>query len=99
MGTTNCVGIKNLFSPLCIYGGRINFLNIWKTNNDPKVIGRFYYNYLQESRGMYLGKTDNRYSSRQPSIDVRIAYVMPLLNNELQCNLGNMWDKIYTGLY
>ena len=27
------------------------------------------------------------------AIDVRGAYVTPELNNELQCNVGNMWEK------
>jgi hypothetical protein len=49
---------------------------------------------------MYLCKTVNIDSSRQPSIDVRSAYIMPLLKNELKYNLGNMLDKIYNhGLY
>ena len=26
-------------------------------------------------------------------IDVRGPYVTPELNNELQCNVGNMWEK------
>ena len=32
---------------------------------------------------------------REKVIDVRGAYVTPELNNELQCNVGNMWEKIY----
>ena len=105
-GHDKLCGYQKSVFPLCIYGGqdtysgRINFLKIWTTNNDPKVIGRFYYNYLQENRGMYLCKTVNIDSSRQPSIDVRSAYIMPLLKNELKYNLGNMLDKRYNhGLY
>lgn len=46
--------------PLCVYGGldtysgRLNFLRIWYTNNDPVVIGRFYLEYLYESKGRYI---------------------------------------------
>ena len=32
-------------------------------------------------------------------IDVRGAYVTPELNNELQCNVGNMWEKFTLYLY
>ena len=34
--------------------------------------------------------------SSEPSIQInlRSAYVTPVSNNELQCNLGNMWGKI-----
>ena len=28
------------------------------------------------------------------AIDVRGPYVTPELNNELQCNVGNMWEKL-----
>ena len=50
---------KAMFS-LCIYGGqdtyssRINFLRIWTSNNNPKIIGRFYLDYLYESRGRII---------------------------------------------
>ena len=27
-------------------------------------------------------------------IDVRGPYVTPELNNELQCNVGNMWENL-----
>ena len=33
------------------------------------------------------------------SIDVRVPYVTPELNNELQCNVGNMWEKFTLHLY
>ena len=32
-------------------------------------------------------------------IDVRSPYITPELNNELQCNVGNMWEKITMYLY
>ena len=32
-------------------------------------------------------------------IDVRSPYVTPELNNELQCNVGNIWGKITLYLY
>ena len=32
-------------------------------------------------------------------IDVRGPYVTPELNNELQCNVGNMWEKFTLYLY
>ena len=48
---------KSMFPP-CIYAGqdtyssRINFLRIWTSNNNPKIVGRFYLEYLYESSGM-----------------------------------------------
>ena len=51
---------KSMFPPLCIYGaqdtysGRIQFLRIWTSNNDPNIIGRFYLDYLFESKGKRL---------------------------------------------
>ena len=47
---------KSMFS-LCIYGGldtysgRMNILRVWTSNNNPKVIARFYFEYLFKSRG------------------------------------------------
>ena len=35
----------------------------------------------------------------QNSIDVRGPHVTPELNNELQCNVGNMWEKFTLYLY
>eukprot|EP00794_Sanderia_malayensis_P010334 gene10334-11409_t len=46
---------KSMF-PLCIYGGqdtyggRINFLHVWTTNNDPLLIGRYCLDYLYQNR-------------------------------------------------
>lgn len=51
-----CEYQKAMF-PLCIYGAqdtysaRINFLRIWTSNNNPKIIGKFYLDYLYERRG------------------------------------------------
>ena len=60
-----CGHQKSMF-PLCIYGGqdafsaRMNFLRIWTTNNDPKVIGRFYFDYLYKSRGKEIWEDNLR---------------------------------------
>lgn len=46
--------------PPCIYGGQhpysscINFLRIWTSKNNPKITGRFYLEYLYESRGIKI---------------------------------------------
>ena len=51
-------GYQKSTFPLHIYGGmdtfsgRMHFLRVWTTNNDPNVIGRFYYEYLSESKGI-----------------------------------------------
>lgn len=56
-GHDKLCGYQNSTFPLCIYGAqdtysaRIQFLRIWTTNSDPKIIGRFYLDYLFESRG------------------------------------------------
>ena len=56
-GPDKMCGYQKAMFPLCIYGaqdtysGRINFLQIWTTNNDPRVIGRFYLDYLYDRRG------------------------------------------------
>ena len=46
--------------PLHIYGGqdtfsnRVNFLRIWKSNNNPEVVVQFYFDYLWETKSKYL---------------------------------------------
>ena len=58
-GHDKLCGYQNATFPLCIYGGldtysgRIQFLKIWTTNSNPKIIGRHYLQYLLESRGWY----------------------------------------------
>eukprot|EP00794_Sanderia_malayensis_P013470 gene13470-14861_t len=55
-GHDKLCGYQKATFPLCIYGGldtysnRINFLRIWTTNNEPKIIGRFYLEYLYECK-------------------------------------------------
>jgi hypothetical protein len=50
-------GYQESMFPLSIYGGldtysgRMNFLRVWTTNNNPLVIGRLYFEYLFESSG------------------------------------------------
>ena len=56
-GHDELCGFQKSMFPLCIYGAqdtfssRIQFLRIWKSNNNPQIIGRFYFDYLYESRG------------------------------------------------
>lgn len=56
-GHDKLCGYQKATFPLCIYGGldtysgRIQFLRIWTSNNNPKVVGRYYLEYLFESRG------------------------------------------------
>ena len=56
-GHDKLCGFQKSTFPLCMYGGldtfsgRINFVNVWTTNNKPKVVARFYFNYLCESKG------------------------------------------------
>ena len=57
-GHDKLCGYQNSTFPLCIHGGqdtysaRINFLRIWTTNSNPKIIGKFYMDYLCERRGI-----------------------------------------------
>ena len=44
-------------------------------------------------------KLDYYYYELRMSIDVRVPYVTPELNNELHCNVGNMWEKFTLYLY
>lgn len=59
-GHDKICGYQKSMFPLCIYGGqdtysgRMNFLRIWTTNNNPQIIGRFNFDYLYESRGKAL---------------------------------------------
>lgn len=59
-GHDKLCGFQKAMFPLCIYGAqdtysaRINFLRIWTTNNNPKIIGKFYLDYLYEYRGKML---------------------------------------------
>ena len=59
-GHDKMCGYQKSMFPLCIYGaqdtysGRIQFLRIWTANNDPNIIGRFYLDYLFESKGNRL---------------------------------------------
>ena len=56
-GHDKLCGYQKSMFPLCIYGGldtysgRMNFLRVWTSNNNPKVIARFYFEYLFKSRG------------------------------------------------
>ena len=49
---------KNKF-PLAIYGaydtfsGYVLYLNVWTTNNDPRVIGKFYLDYIYEKKSEF----------------------------------------------
>lgn len=62
-GHDKMCGFENSTFPLSIYGGqdtfsgRMNFLKIWTTNSHPKIIGRFYLEYLYESRGEFIRET------------------------------------------
>ncbi|XP_046862205.1 uncharacterized protein LOC124455590 [Xenia sp. Carnegie-2017] len=55
-GHDKLCGYQKSMFPLCIYGGldvysgRVNFLKVWTTNNNPLVIGRFYFEYLFKAR-------------------------------------------------
>ncbi|KXJ10617.1 hypothetical protein AC249_AIPGENE2744 [Exaiptasia diaphana] len=55
-GHDKLCGYQNWMFPLAIYGGldtysgRVNFLKVWTTNSSPKIIGRFYLEYLEECR-------------------------------------------------
>ena len=56
-GHDKLCGYQKSMFPLSIYGGldtysgRMNFLRVRTTNNNPLVIGRLYFEYLFESRG------------------------------------------------
>ena len=58
-GHDKLCGYQKSTFPLCIYGGqdafsgRINFLKIWNSNNNPRVIGRFYLEYLMECESKF----------------------------------------------
>ena len=58
-GHDKLCGYQNATFPLCVYGGldtysgRIQFLKIWTTNSNPKIVGRHYLEYLLESGGGY----------------------------------------------
>lgn len=70
-GHDKLCGFQNSMFPLCIYGGqdtfsgRINFLRIWTSNNDPKIIGKFYFDYLFESRGKSVNFNVREYVLRE----------------------------------
>ncbi|ESO95930.1 hypothetical protein LOTGIDRAFT_175038 [Lottia gigantea] len=59
-GHDNLCGFQKSTFPLCVYGGqdtfsgRIQFLRISTTNNDPMVIGRYYMDYLFETERLPL---------------------------------------------
>ena len=56
-GHDKLCGFQNATFPLCIYGGldtfsgRMQFLRISTSNSNPKIVGRYYLEYLYESRG------------------------------------------------
>ena len=70
-GHDKLCGFQNSMFPLCIYGGqdtfsgRINFLRIWTSNNDSKIIGKFYFDYLFESRGKCVNFNVREYVLRE----------------------------------
>ena len=67
-GHDKLCGYQNSTFPLCIYGGldtfsgRVQFLRIWTSNSNPKIVGRYYLEYLYESRGkLYFQDKDMVY--------------------------------------
>ena len=56
-GHDKLCGYQKSMFPLCIYGGldtysgRMNYLRVWTSNNNPLVVGRFYFEYLSQSKG------------------------------------------------
>jgi len=48
-----------------MFSGRINSLRIWTSNNDPKIIGKFYFDYLFESRGKCVNFNVREYVMRE----------------------------------
>ena len=56
-GHDKLCGFQKSVFPLCIYGAqdtfssRVNFLRVWTSNNNPGIVGRFYFDYLFQSRG------------------------------------------------
>ncbi len=70
-GYDKLCGYQKATFPLCIYGGldtysnRINILRIWTTSNEPKIMGRFYLEYLYDCRGFNFTTYFNQYFSRQ----------------------------------
>lgn len=66
-GHDKLCGFQNSMFPLCIYGAqdtfssRIQFLRIWTSNSNPHIIGRFYFDYLFESRGNLTSLTHGYY--------------------------------------
>ena len=56
-GHDKMCGYQNSMFPLSIYGGqdtysgRINFLKIWTSDKNPKIIGKLYLEYLVETKG------------------------------------------------
>ena len=67
-GHDKLCGYQNATFPLCIYGGldtysgRIQFLKVWTTNHNPKIVGRHYLEYLLESKGWYCYQCDYLFS-------------------------------------
>lgn len=56
-GHEKLCGFQKAMFPLNIYGGqdtfsgKIDFLRIWTSNNDPRITGRFYFDFLFQSKG------------------------------------------------
>ena len=59
-GHDKLCGYQKAMFPLGVYGGKTHtivasiFSRTWTLNNNPKVIGRFYLDYLYESRGRII---------------------------------------------
>ena len=58
-GHDKLCGYQKATFPLCIYegldtySGKMHFLRIWTSNNDPLVTGLFYLEHLDKSRGTF----------------------------------------------
>ena len=78
-GHDKMCGYQKSMLPLCIYGaqdtysGRIQFLRIWTSNNDPNIIGRFYLDYLFESKGKRLDL--NQFIGDNNTIGMNVLFV------------------------
>ena len=59
-GHDKLCGFQKSMFPLCVYGGqdafsgKICFLRVWTSNNNPSVIGRHYFQHVIESKGKRL---------------------------------------------
>lgn len=83
-GHDKLCGYQKSMFPLSIYGGqdafsgKMCFLRIWTTNNSPMIVGRHYFEYVAENKGIYLIviRYFSKIVTKFPNISLKLKFLI-----------------------